>query len=106
MTLNHPGMFATFFGLPGWAELILVAFVGLLLFGKRLPDVARSLGQSIVEFKKGMNGVKNEFEAASKSPPNQPQNPTQALPPPSATPSDTESTQTAHPEPHSVKTAE
>ena len=40
-------------GLPGWAEIVVVLFVGLLLFGRRLPEVGRSLGKTIVEFKKG-----------------------------------------------------
>ncbi|NIA21878.1 MAG: twin-arginine translocase TatA/TatE family subunit, partial [Anaerolineaceae bacterium] len=46
----------------GW-ELVVVALVGLLLFGRRLPQVGRSLGQSIVEFKKGLKGMKDEIEA-------------------------------------------
>jgi len=58
------------FGLPGWAELLLIAFVGLLLFGKRLPEVARSLGQSVVEFKRGMQGFKNDMDRAAQLPSN------------------------------------
>ena len=42
------------FGL-GLPELLIVLVVALLLFGNRLPSVARSLGRSMVEFKKGMN---------------------------------------------------
>ena len=44
-------------GLPGgMGEWLLIAAVGLLLFGKRLPEVGRGLGKSIVEFKKGLKG--------------------------------------------------
>ena len=38
---------------PGIPELVIFAFIVLLLFGKRLPGVMRSMGKSIVEFKKG-----------------------------------------------------
>lgn len=41
----------------GFSELMIVAVIGLLLFGKRLPEVARSMGTSITEFKKGMHDV-------------------------------------------------
>lgn len=54
------------FGLPGGSELIIVAFVILLLFGNRLPGVMRSLGQGIVEFKKGVKGVGDDLEDAAK----------------------------------------
>ena len=41
-------------GLPGGSEVILVIFIILLLFGaKKLPELSRSLGKSLGEFKKG-----------------------------------------------------
>ena len=42
-------------GLPGGWEWIVVLVIFLLLFGRRLPGVARSLGQGITSFKKGLN---------------------------------------------------
>lgn len=53
-----------FFGAPGWSEMLIVAIIGLLLFGKRLPEVARSLGKGIVEFKKGVRGIEDEVDGA------------------------------------------
>jgi sec-independent protein translocase protein TatA len=44
-------------GTPGWAELALIAFIILLLFGKnRLPGLAKSIGSGIHEFRKGISG--------------------------------------------------
>lgn len=42
-------------GVPGPMELVIIAFIVLLLFGKRLPGLMNSLGRSVVEFKKGVN---------------------------------------------------
>ena len=50
------------FGMPGGIEWVVIGVVALLLFGRRLPDVARSLGKSIVEFKKGIKDVKNNID--------------------------------------------
>ncbi len=44
------------FGLGPW-EISLVVIVLLLLFGRRLPKVAGSLGRSVVNFKKGLREV-------------------------------------------------
>ncbi len=44
--------------------MVIIAFIGLLLFGKRLPEVGRSLGKGIVEFKKGLRGIEDEVETA------------------------------------------
>ena len=54
------------FGLPGGMEWVVILVVGLLLFGRRMPDVARSIGKSIVEFKKGMKDVRDDIDEASK----------------------------------------
>jgi sec-independent protein translocase protein TatA len=48
----------------GFPEMILIGVVGLLVFGNRLPQVGRSLGKGIVEFKKGLRGIKEEFDSA------------------------------------------
>jgi sec-independent protein translocase protein TatA len=56
-----------FFGAP-W-EVILVLFVALLLFGNRLPTVMRSLGQSVTEFKKGMETPVSDDAVKSSEPP-------------------------------------
>ena len=56
------------FGMPGPTELIVIGLVAVLLFGNRLPDVGRSLGKGIIEFKKGIKGINEEIdEASSKS---------------------------------------
>ena len=56
---------AIFAGVPGWAELLVVATVGLLIFGRRLPEVGRSLGKGIVEFKRGIRGINDDIEDES-----------------------------------------
>jgi sec-independent protein translocase protein TatA len=53
------------FVLPGHFEWIVILMVGLLLFGKRLPEVGRSVGKSIVEFKKGIKGIEEDIDDAS-----------------------------------------
>lgn len=57
--------YLAFFGLPGGTEIIVIGIIALLLFGSRLPKVAKSMGKSIVEFKKGIKGVQDEIEDAS-----------------------------------------
>ncbi len=55
-----------FTGMPGWAEIVVIGFVGLLLFGRRLPEVGRSLGRTIVEFKRGIKEVESDVNVASR----------------------------------------
>ncbi len=55
-----------FLGPIGWQELLILAVIGVLIFGKRLPEVGRSIGKGIVEFKKGLAGVDEEVDAAVK----------------------------------------
>lgn len=48
---------------------LVIAGVALLLFGNRLPDVARSLGRSVNEFKKGLKEVKDDLDDDEEEPP-------------------------------------
>ncbi len=51
-----PALFGSF----GYGEILVILFVLLLVFGTRLPEVARSLGKSLSQFKKGMREIEEE----------------------------------------------
>ena len=55
-----------FFSL-GWQEFLLIGGVAMLLFGRRLPEVGRSLGRGIIELKKGLQGIGEEIETAGQA---------------------------------------
>ncbi|MBL7107455.1 MAG: twin-arginine translocase TatA/TatE family subunit [Phycisphaerae bacterium] len=55
-----------FISMPGGWEWIVVLVIALLIFGKRLPDVARGLGKSLTEFKKGVKDVEKAKDEVTK----------------------------------------
>ncbi len=66
--IQHAPPLLAFMGI-GPPEMIIVGIIAVLLFGSRLPSVARSMGRSLTEFKKGMQGVEDELSQAVHSPP-------------------------------------
>jgi TatA/E family protein of Tat protein translocase len=69
--------FGSFFGVDGLVILV----VGLLIFGRRLPEVGKNVGRTIVEFKKGLSGAYTESgeEKAAAQEPEQPVSPQRRL---------------------------
>ena len=67
--LALPGTNLLALGMPQGVEWLFVLLAALLIFGKRLPEVARSIGKSVTEFKKGLSEV---GAAVSKEAPDQP----------------------------------
>ena len=53
------------FGVDG----IIILALGLLIFGRRLPEVGKNLGKTIVEFKKGLNGTYSDDKAGAEEQP-------------------------------------
>lgn len=49
----------------GFPEMMTLLIIGVLLFGRKLPEVGRYLGKGIVEFKKGIKGLEDEFDPAA-----------------------------------------
>jgi sec-independent protein translocase protein TatA len=54
------------FGL-GTSEMVIFGVIALLLYGKRLPEVAKGLGQSFRQFKDGLSGIDEDFTNPMKS---------------------------------------
>lgn len=52
--------------MPGPAEMVVLGILGLLLFGKKLPETAKNIGRTFVEFKKGMKGLEDELGSTKK----------------------------------------
>jgi sec-independent protein translocase protein TatA len=63
-----------------------ILLIALLLFGHRIPGMARSLGSGIVEFKRGLKGGSGAASSgqtpAEPAPPSSPTPPSQPAPPP------------------------
>ena len=54
-------LFGGFLGLGG-QEMLILLILGVLLFGRKLPEVGRYLGKGIVEFKKGIKGLEDSYD--------------------------------------------
>jgi len=64
-TMNTLGNTLAFLPNLGWPEMLIIGIIMLLLFGRRLPEVGRSLGEGIVSFKKGLKEVGDEINVQS-----------------------------------------
>ena len=56
------------FQIPSMGEWVVIAAIGLLFFGKRLPEVGKSVAGAIVNFKKGLKEAQEEVEKAGETP--------------------------------------
>ncbi len=76
-------MTALFAFLPslGAGEMIVLLIIGILLFGRKLPEVGRYLGKGIVEFKKGIKGLEDDFDNTAAPPRQEPMALEQPRPP-------------------------
>ena len=66
MTLFYTDILAMM-GFSGW-ELGILLVLGLLVFGRRLPELGRSVGRTIVEFKKGLSGIESDVNNSATPP--------------------------------------
>jgi sec-independent protein translocase protein TatA len=48
-------------------ELLVIGAIAILLFGNKLPEVAKSVGKGLNEFKRGMSGIEDELHSATRA---------------------------------------
>jgi sec-independent protein translocase protein TatA len=54
--------------MPNGPTLIILCILGVILFGRRLPEIGRSLGKSIKEFQKGIGGLEDQVSETLSAP--------------------------------------
>ena len=59
--MSLPLGFLDIFGFQGF---IILAIIGVLLYGERLPEVAASLGKQLIQLKKNFQGIREEIESS------------------------------------------
>ena len=57
-----PLAFLDFFGFQG---LLILAILGVLLYGERLPEVAASVGKQLMQLKKSVQGIRDEIQSVA-----------------------------------------
>jgi len=58
------------FGSFGWQEILIIAFIILLIFGgKKIPELMKGLGKGVRSFKEGMKDVENEVKEGTDDEP-------------------------------------
>lgn len=80
MLMRNDGLLLAFIGGISPIQLTILLLLGLLIFGRKLPEVGRGLGRSIVEFRKGIQGIEDEVDAAAKKPSGSTEKTTEHLP--------------------------
>jgi len=50
-------------------QMMILAVLGVLIFGKRLPEVTRKIGGTLAEVKRGFNSIRSQFELAASGRP-------------------------------------
>ncbi len=67
LATDHMTLTLGFLGNIGWPEMLMIGAVMLLLFGSRLPEVGKSLGKGIIEFKKGLKSIDDDAQGEGQT---------------------------------------
>jgi sec-independent protein translocase protein TatA len=52
--------------IPGGWEWVIILALGLLIFGRRLPEVGRNIGKTVVEFRRGISDIERDVDDEAK----------------------------------------